>query len=170
MNQYEKKKTPCLLVNSSTCRNYPFHGCKGTASATMLQYLKLGFCAKYLKVIIPNRSLGLVWILSFQNGQYRLGIIKKTKGGTKYLLRYFLNTQDPVKPGVTDVVCTTYTPDGSDDRLMPEESDDRRTAFWSILFPATEYIATLTLSAGTSPSAESHTVSSAYLIVRREGW
>lgn len=93
-----------------------------------------------------------------------------TKGGTEYLMRYFLNTQDPVKPGVTDVVCTTYTPAGSDDRLMPEGSEDRRTAFWSILFPDTEYIATLTLSAVTSPSAESHTVSSAYLIARREGW
>ena len=85
-------------------------------------------------------------------------------------MRYFLNTQDPVKPGVTDVVCTTYTPAGSDDRLTPEGSEDRRTVFWSILFPATEYIATLTLSAVTSPSAESHTVSSAYLIARREGW
>lgn len=44
------------LVYLSTCRNYPFHGCKDTASATMLQYLKLGFCAKYLKVIIRERK------------------------------------------------------------------------------------------------------------------
>lgn len=58
MNQYEKRK---LLVYSSPCqlvrrKNYPFHGCKDTASATMLQYLKLGFCAKYLKVIIRERK------------------------------------------------------------------------------------------------------------------
>lgn len=50
------KKENSVYVYSSTCRNYPFHGCKGTASATMLQYLKLGFCAKYLKVIIRERK------------------------------------------------------------------------------------------------------------------